>query len=193
MNVFIKFRAFSIIRLCICLALTAGCALDMRDQPRYEPFEQSTFFADTAIARPRVPGTVARGQLNLDEHLHTGRIDRRLVDAFPFPITRETIERGQERYEIFCTPCHGLTGDGLGIVIEYGMRRPTSFHDEELRAEPHGYYFATITNGTRVMPSFAANITPADRWAIVAYVRALQLSQNADVSDISAEDLRNLE
>jgi mono/diheme cytochrome c family protein len=165
----------------------------MRDQPRYEPFEASAFFADGASARPSVPGTVARGQLQQDEHLYTGRMAGDFAQSFPFTVTVEILERGQERYGIFCTPCHGLVGDGQGIMTEYGMRTPTSFHDAELRAEPAGYYFDLITNGTRVMPSYAARISPADRWAIVAYIRALQLSQNADVSQLPPDALPELE
>jgi mono/diheme cytochrome c family protein len=175
------------------LIVLVGCTLDMHQQPRYDPLEPSTFFADGASARPRVADTVARGQLRLDEHLYTGRVDNRFAQTFPFTVTLQTLERGQERYDIFCTPCHGLVGDGDGVVIEYGMRRPNSFHDPDVAAQPHGYYFAIITNGTRIMPRYAAQIEPEDRWAIVAYIRALQLSQNADVSQLSPEDLSELE
>ncbi len=169
-----------IIGLLLCVGFIAGCRFDMSDQPRYEPLEASTFFADGASARPRVADTVARGQLPGNEHLTTGRLDGQVVDSFPFTVTVAVLERGQERYDIFCTPCHGLAGDGKGIVVDYGMPEPTSFHDPDLRAETAGYYFTVITNGTRVMPAYGARIPPADRWAIIAYMRALQLSQNAD-------------
>jgi len=189
MTIAVEFRMLILCGLLGCLALTSGCRLTMRDQPRVEPFEASTFFADGAGMRPRVPDTVARGQLNLDEHLYSGRIDGQVAESFPFTVTLQTLERGQERYEIFCAPCHGLVGDGRGIVTEYGMEAPTSFHDPALRAEPTGYYFTLITNGTRVMPSYAARIPPDDRWAIIAYIRALQRSQNADPAQVPPDAL----
>lgn len=176
-----------------CLGLLAGCRLDMRDQPRFEPFEESTFFADQASMRPRVADTVARGHLALDDHLSTGRVNGQTAETFPFTVTLAVLERGQARYDIFCTPCHGLVGDGQGIVTDYGMPQPTSFHDPDLRAEPPGYYFTIITDGTRVMPSYAARIRPEDRWAIIAYIRALQLSQGADVTQLPADELPQIE
>jgi mono/diheme cytochrome c family protein len=171
-----------------CLLFLTSCRLDMRDQPRYDPLEQSAFFADQAAARPRVADTVARGQLRLDDHRNTGRIDGEWAATFPFTVTVATLERGQERYDIFCAPCHSPVGDGEGIITQYGMKKPVSFHAPDLRDQPVGYYFELITDGTRVMPSYAARISPDDRWAIVAYVRALQLSQNADATQLSAED-----
>ncbi|MBX3013354.1 MAG: cytochrome c [Caldilineaceae bacterium] len=171
----------------------AACRLDMRDQPRYEPLEESTFFADRLSARPRVADTVARGQLRLDDQLYTGRVNGQVVDSFPFTVTTEILARGQERYDIFCAPCHGLVGDGHGIVTEYGMPVPTSFHDPDLSTEATGYYFTVITNGTRVMPSYADRITPVDRWAIIAYIRALQLSQRTDATQLPAEELPALD
>jgi hypothetical protein len=193
MTVFPKVRLFGSLTLFFLLSLLAGCTLDMRDQPRVDPFEESNFFADGASARPPVPGTVARGQLRVDEHLHTGRVDGRFANAFPYTVTLPILERGQERYDIFCSPCHGRVGDGQGIVTEYGMRVPTSFHDPELRDQPPGYYFVLITDGTRVMPSYATRIPPADRWAIVAYIRALQLSQHADTSSVPSAELPELD
>jgi mono/diheme cytochrome c family protein len=165
----------------------------MRAQPRYEPFEQSSFFADGAAMRQPVANTVARGQLHEDELLYTGRVDGQIAASFPFTPTVALIERGQERYDIFCTPCHGLTGDGQGIVVQYGMREPRSFHDPDLRAEAPGYYFNIITNGTRVMPSYAARIPAEDRWAIIAYVRALQLSQAVDATQLAPAELPQVE
>ena len=178
--------------LCLCLLLLTGCALTLRDQPRYETFEESTFFADGASARPQAPHTIARGQLRLDDHLYTGQVDGDFVRNFPFPVTAEVLARGREQYEIFCTPCHGPMGDGQGIVIEYGMKAPASFHTDELREQPAGYYFDLISRGTRVMPSYAARIKVEDRWAIIAYIRALQLSQNADLSRVPPEEAPNL-
>lgn len=182
MNDHTRSRLATLTGLAFSLLLLAGCVLSMRDQPRYDPFEPSDFFADGASARVPVRDTVARGQ-SFDAHLTTGRVGRTFVETFPFTVTLATLERGRERYDIFCAPCHGLVGDGTGMMVEYGMREPTSFHDPDLAAEPAGYYFALITGGTRVMPSYA-RIPPEDRWAIVAYIRALQLSQNADASQL---------
>ncbi|MFN8488805.1 MAG: cytochrome c [Caldilineaceae bacterium] len=192
MTIFTRFRIFTLIGLLFGLALTASCSLSMESQPRYEPFEESNFFADKASVRPRVADTVARGHAHLDEQLDTGRINGDFAPTFPFTITTAIIERGQQRYTIFCTPCHGAVGDGHGIVTQYGMKPPPSFHSPDLRDEPPGYYFDIITNGTRVMPSYAARIAPADRWAIIAYIRALQLSQNADVKQLPASELPKL-
>lgn len=188
----LKLRIAPLLGVAFSLLLLAGCALNLRNQPRYEPFEQSAFFADGSSARMPVRGTVARSQ-PLDAHLTTGRVAGDFAETFPFTVTLETLERGHERYDIYCSPCHGLLGDGTGLITEYGMRKPTSFHDPELRDEPPGYYFALITGGTRVMPGYAARIPPADRWAIVAYIRALQLSQNADQSQVPADQLPSLQ
>jgi mono/diheme cytochrome c family protein len=181
-----------IVWLIICLTVVTGCNLDMRYQPRYETFEESAFFEDNLSARPPVLDTVARGQLRTDVHLYTGQANGEFAQTFPFTVTLETLERGQERYNIFCSPCHGLVGDGQGIIVEYGLRAPPSFHTPELREEAPGYYFDIITRGTRVMPSYASRIRPEDRWAIIAYIRALQLSQNADVSDVPPQEVPNL-
>jgi mono/diheme cytochrome c family protein len=179
--------------LLIYLVLATSCALDMRNQPRVESFEKSAFFEDSLSARPAVPNTVARGQLQSNEHLYTGQINGAFARTFPFTVTLQVLERGQERYNIFCSPCHGLVGDGRGIITEYGLRAPNSFHTPELREQPPGYYFDLISRGTRVMPSYAARIRPEDRWAIVAYIRALQLSQNADLSQVPLQEIPNLE
>lgn len=192
MRVLIKLRLTTLFGLSLLLGLTVSCRLDMRDQPRVDPYEASAFFANGASARSQVQDTVARGQLQLDTHLYDGRINNRFAETIPFTVTLQMLERGHERYDIFCAPCHGLAGDGRGIVTEYGMAVPTSFHAPELRDEPVGYYFSLITNGNRLMPSYAARIPPEDRWAIIAYIRALQLSQNADATQLSVEDLSRL-
>lgn len=192
MKIFTRLRTLLWVTPFFCLALLAGCRLDMRDQPRVDPLAQSSFFADQLSARPPVPDTVARGQLDADEHLYTGRLNGEYAATFPFTITQPILERGQQRYAIFCAPCHSLTGDGKGVVTQYGMPEPPSLHSADLRDEPPGYYFDIITAGTRVMPSYAARIPPADRWAIIAYIRALQLSQNADPSQVPADALNKL-
>lgn len=193
MTIVHNIRRFMLVGFLFIVSLLTGCRLDMRDQPRYEPLEASTFFANGAAVRPRIADTVARGEINLDDQLHTGRVNGQVADSFPFTVTVAVLERGQERYNIFCAPCHGLVGDGQGIVTDYGMPAPASFHDPALRDETTGYYFTVITNGTRVMPSYASRIRPEDRWAIIAYVRALQLSQNAAADQLSPEDLPQLE
>jgi mono/diheme cytochrome c family protein len=189
-------RLPTLLALVFAAALLTGCIFSMRDQPRREPFEASAFFADGASVRMPPENTVPRGQRTLDEHLHQGRVNGVFAPTFPFSVTLETLERGRERYDIFCTPCHGAAGDGRGIVTQdekYGMRQPNSFHDPELRDAPPGYYFDLITNGTRVMPAYGSRIPPEDRWAIIAYIRALQLSQNANAADLPPEELQNLE
>jgi cytochrome c553 len=169
------------------LAVLGGCRQDMHDQPRSEPLSLSDFFADQRSARPLVAGTVARGHLDEDTHLYTGMVDDDLALTFPFEVTAEVVARGRERFEIFCTPCHGRTGRGDGMVVRRGFKRPTSFHDERLRGEPPGYYFGVITQGFGAMSSYAAQVPASDRWAIIAYVRALQLSQHATLEDVPAE------
>jgi hypothetical protein len=159
----------------------------MHDQPRYEPLEGSPFFADSRSARPFVEGTIARGQLRDDEHFFTGKLNGELANALPFPATLDVLKRGQERYNIFCTPCHDRVGTGQGMIVQRGFRRPPSFHIDRLREAPAGHFFDVITNGFGTMYSYADRIAPSDRWAIVAYIRALQLSQNATLSDVPAE------
>lgn len=172
------------ILLCLAVALAAGgCRQDMHDQPRYKPLAASEFFADGRSARPLVEGTVARGQLRVDQHYYAGRSGDQFVTTFPFAVTREVLERGRERYDIFCSPCHGRLGFGDGMVVRRGFRPPPSFHIERLREEPAGHYFDVITSGFGAMASYAAKVQPADRWAITAYIRALQLSQSARIED----------
>jgi hypothetical protein len=159
----------------------------MHDTPRYEPLEASTFFADRRSQRPLVANTIARGFLQDDEHLYTGKVNGRLVDTFPMPVNAEVMLRGQERYNIFCAPCHDRTGTGNGMVVQRGFRAPPSFHEERLRTSPVGYYFDVMTNGFGAMSDYAAQVPVADRWAIAAYIRALQLSQNASIEDVPAD------
>lgn len=165
-------------------ALVAGCRQDMHDQPKYKPYAASTFFADGRSARPPVPGTVARGHLREDEHLHTGKVNGKLVDTFPFAVTRQVMERGQERFDIFCAPCHDQLGTGMGMIVRRGFRPPPSFHDQRLREAPVGHFVDVITNGFGTMYSYAERVPAEDRWAIAAYIRALQLSRNAAREDV---------
>lgn len=161
----------------------------MANQPKYDPFEPSDFFADGMSARPRIPGTVARGELALDGFISTGKINGQDGDGFPFPITAEVMNRGEERFNIFCSECHGKLGDGNGMVPARGYRRPQSYHTDTLRVAKTGHFFDVMTNGFGAMPSYAAQVPVTDRWAIIAYIRALQLSQNATIDDVPP-DLR---
>ena len=174
-----------------CLSL-AGCRQDMHDQPRYKPLSESTFFSDHRSARPMVEGTVARGHLRIDEARYEGKIDGEDVDQFPIPIAKADIERGQTRFNIYCTPCHGRLGDGNGMIVSRGFRQPPSYYSERLINAPVGHYFDVITNGFGAMPSYASRVEPDDRWRIVAYIRALQLSESAGVNDVPSEQRQNL-
>jgi mono/diheme cytochrome c family protein len=169
------------------VVLLAGCRQDMHDAPRYEPYEKSDFFADGRSARPLVAGTVARGHLREDTPAATGKMGSLFVATAPVPVTLELLRRGQERYGIYCSPCHGLTGAGDGMVVRRGFRRPASFHDPRLRAQPDGYIFDVVTHGFGAMPDYAAQVPVPDRWAVVAYIRALQLSQNATLAEVPAD------
>jgi mono/diheme cytochrome c family protein len=160
----------------------------MQDQPKYIPLRPSEFFADGRSARPLVEGTVARGHLNDDALFYTGMgPDGKPADTFPFPVTKEVIERGQQRFNVYCAPCHDRLGNGDGMIVRRGYRKPPSYHIDRLRKAANGYFFDVITNGFGAMPDYAAQIPPADRWAIVAYVRALQLSRTASINDVPAD------
>jgi len=178
----------------VCLLLTiSGCRQDMHDQPKLQALESSDFFSDGAGARPLVAGTVARGMLNEDEHQYTGKVNGQPATTFPFEITAEVLSRGRERYDIYCTPCHSRTGYGDGMVVRRGFRRPPSLHSDELRMSPPGFFFDVITNGFGGMPDYRVEVSVRDRWAIAAYIRALQLSQRVDVADLPQEDRDALE
>jgi mono/diheme cytochrome c family protein len=158
----------------------------MHDQPKYKPFAQSDFFADRRSARPLVDGTIARGHLRDDAVLYTGKAGGKPVDAFPVAVTAAVMARGQERFDIFCSPCHGRTGAGDGMIVRRGYRKPPTFHQDRLRQAAPGYMFDVITNGFGAMPDYAQQIPVRDRWAIVAYMKALQRSQNAAVGSVPA-------
>jgi mono/diheme cytochrome c family protein len=176
----------------VSIALGA-CRQDMHDQPKYIPLRESTFFSDALSARQPVPDTVARGHLDDDTLLYTGRENNQLAEVFPFPVDAAVMARGQERFNIYCSPCHGRTGMGDGMVVRRGYRRPPPYDDPRLLAAPVGHFFDVITNGFGAMPDYAAQIKPEDRWAIIAYVRALQLSAHATVADVPAADRAGLQ
>lgn len=162
----------------------AGCRQDMHDQPRFKPLQESDFFADRRSARTPVEGTVARGQLHEDTYFYTGKIGANPGDYMPFPVTEQVLARGQERFNIYCAPCHSQLGDGNGMVVQRGYRHPPTYHQDRLRKAPLGYFFDVMTNGFGAMPDYAEQIPPKDRWCIVAYIRALQLSQDATAADV---------
>jgi mono/diheme cytochrome c family protein len=200
-------RALVLGLLLIAGSLFAGCGVrfDMQDQPRYKAYKKSDFFADKRASRDPVDGTVARGQLHDNKAFYTGKIDNpnlnapvqtttdasgntlvtsfpNDIDAFPVPVTKELIDRGQERFNIYCSVCHGPLGQGDGMVVRRGFPKPPTYHDDRLRNAPVGHFFDVITNGWGRMNSYAYQVQPADRWAIVAYIRALQVSQNPDMN-----------
>ena len=168
------------------LALLAlpGCRQDMHDQPKYQPLEASTFFKDGRASRPRVPGTVARGRRDDDAVLVSGKADGKLTEVFPAPVTKAMLDRGHQRFDVYCSPCHDRSGGGRGMIVMRGYKQPSSFHEDRLRGMPPGYFFDVMTNGFGVMPSYAAQVPVADRWAIAAYIRALQLSQHATLAEV---------
>ncbi|HKS74278.1 MAG TPA: cytochrome c [Terriglobales bacterium] len=178
-------RKFSGLGLLALLAL-AGCRQDMHDQPRFKPLAMSDFYTDLRSARPPVEGTVARGQVHEDTYFYTGKIGNNPGDYMPFPATKEVLERGQQRFNIYCAPCHSRMGDGNGMIVQRGFKQPPSYHIERLEKAPLGYFFDVMTNGFGAMPSYAAQIPERDRWCIVAYIRALQLSQHASNVDVPA-------
>jgi mono/diheme cytochrome c family protein len=170
----------------LLIGVTAGCRLDMHIQPYYRPLAKSDFFPDGRSARTPVPGTVAQDDPVEETYFYTGKIGNAPGDYMPFPVTEEVLARGRERFNINCTPCHGRVGDGNGFVPSRGFRRPPSYHIERLRKAPIGYFFDVMTNGFGVMPEYGTHVAPRDRWCIAAYIRALQLSQNAPAADIPA-------
>jgi len=197
-----KFLILGLLTFCL---FAVGCRYDMQDQPRYKVYKQSDFFADNRASREPVAGTVARGQLKEDKSFYTGKIANpnpnaqvqtttdasgntlvasfpNDVDEFPIPVTKELVDRGQNRFNIYCIVCHGPIGNGDGMVVRRGFPKPPTYHDDRLRNAPVGHFFDVMTNGWGKMNSYAAQVPPADRWAIVAYIRALQIAQNPDLN-----------
>jgi len=168
------------------LLIAAGCRQDMHNQPKFIPQRGTSFFADGRSARPQVENTVGRSQLHEDSYFYTGFSGPKEGDGMPFPVTMEVLERGQERYNIYCTPCHSRVGNGAGMIVQRGYAQAGNFHTARLNAAPLGHFFNVISNGYGAMPDYSAQVTPEDRWAIVAYIKALQLSQNATAADVPA-------
>lgn len=185
-------RGLSLACLGMIVVLLAGCRLDMHIQPKYLPYEPTDFFSDGRSERQPVPGTVARGQLRVDDLLYSGTENSVESNRFPFPITRADLERGRERFNIYCTPCHDYTGSGRGMIVQRGFPQPPSYHIQRLREAPVGHFYQVMTNGFGAMYSYAARIDPADRWRIAAYIRVLQLTQNAKIDDVPEADRAKL-
>jgi mono/diheme cytochrome c family protein len=209
--------------LCLCVFVAiffAGCRQDMQNQPKYKPLRQSGFFDDGRASRPFIPGTVARNRLRADEVFYTGKTGetgagtpgspvaapagaasgtsssqayRGYATEYPFPITKEVLDRGQGRFNIYCSVCHDRTGSGRGMIVQRGYRQPPSYHIERLRQAPPGYFFDVMTNGFGAMPDYAVQISPRDRWAIAAYIRVLQLSQQGTVADVPHSERQKLD
>jgi len=174
---------FALVLACTSIA----CRRDMQDQPKYIPLRGSDFFGDGRSARPIPEGTVARGELRADKVFFTGKSGDQFVDHLPFPVTRQVLERGEQRFNIYCTPCHGRLGNGLGMIVRRGLKRPPSYHIDRLRQIPVGYFYDVITNGFGAMQDYASQVAPRDRWAIAAYIRVLQYSQLASINDVPAD------
>ena len=188
-----KIQNLKLLIVACTLLSPIACRRDMQDQPKYKDLRGSAFFDDRRSARPVVPDTVARGFLHAGELFQTGKRNGQPVAELPVPLTRELLDRGRQRYDIFCAPCHGLTGGGLGMVVQRGFRQPPSFDIDRLREAPVGYIFDVETAGFGAMPDYAGQIPAADRWAIAAYVRALQLSQRTTLADVPSGARRTLE
>jgi mono/diheme cytochrome c family protein len=179
----------------VSLALTPACGIRkaMYDQPKYEAYQKSDFFGDARSSRPLLEGTVARGQLYDDAHLYEGKVDGQQATTFPFPVTREVLQRGQERYNIYCSPCHDQAGTGRGMVVQRGFKQPPAYTDPRLLGSPPGYFFEVMTKGFGQMSGYAGQVKPEDRWAIAAYIRVLQLSQHATIEDVPVAERSQLQ
>ena len=186
-------RGFLAAALAFGMALAAGgCRKDMYDQPKYKAYDPSTIFPDGTSSRPQIEGTVARGDLRDDTQYYQGKVDGKDAETFPYAVDREMIELGRQRYQIYCTPCHGRLGNGQGMVVRRGFSAPPTFHSEYFRKKEVGHFFQVITNGHGAMYSYAARIPVDQRWAIVAYIRTLQYSWDANPEDLSPDDKKTL-
>ena len=172
----------------LSVVAVAGCRQDMHNQPKYRPLRGTAFFADGSSSRPLIEGTVPRGTLQQNDAFFTGKSGNAPVRELPFKVDEAVLSRGQERFNIFCTPCHDATGSGRGMVVQRGFKQPPSFHDERLRNAEAGYFFDVMTNGFGAMPDYRMQLSARDRWAVIAYIRALQLSQHAATTDIPGGD-----
>jgi cytochrome c553 len=179
-------RALAAVCALAAASVLAGCRQDMQDQPKFVPQRGTDFYVDGRSARPQVENTVARGQLREDAYFYTGMQGGKEGDGMPFPVTMEVLERGQERYNVYCTPCHSRVGNGVGMIVQRGYSKAGNFHTARLQAAPLGHFFSVMTHGYGSMPDYSAQLSAQDRWAVVAYIKALQLSQAAKPTDAPA-------
>ena len=177
-------RKLFLLSSAFCLLTVAGCRQDMHNQPKFKPLRPTTLFADGSSARPTVEGTIARGTLEEDEAFFTGKMGTVAVKELPFQMTEADLNRGQERYNIFCAPCHDAAGTGKGMIVRRGYRQPPSFHEQRLKDADVGHFFDVMTNGFGAMPDYKVQIAPRDRWRVAAYLRALQASHAASAADV---------
>ena len=178
----------------LAMLVVAGCRQDMQDQPKYIPLRSAfQFYPDMRSARMPVAGTIARGELREDDYFYTGKINGLAGDRLPMPLTMALLKRGQQRFQIYCTPCHSRVGDGNGMIPQRGLKHPPSYHTDLLRKAPLGHFYDVMTNGFGVMLNYKAQVTPEDRWAIAAYIRALQLSQDATLADVPPAERDKIE
>jgi mono/diheme cytochrome c family protein len=181
-------KQFTHLALASCIVMgIAGCRQDMHNQPKYVPLRSSEFFPNGRSAQEQVAGTVARGELHENAYFYSGKIGNKEQDTFPFPITEAVMERGRERYDIYCSPCHSRVGDGNGMIVKRGYRQAANFHDQKYLTQPVGHFYDVISHGWGAMPDYASQIEPADRWAIAAYIRALQSAQSGSMADVPAD------
>jgi cytochrome c553 len=172
--------------------ISLGCREEMRTDSRLKPLQEDSFFADRNSSRPLMPHTVCRGAADSDDFFFRGEVNGKLVRGFPGRVTRQELDRGRERFNIYCSVCHGLTGEGDGMIVQRGFPQPPSFHDQRLRDAPEGHFFYVLTHGYGIMYPYADRITPEDRWAIIAYIRALQLSRNSSINDVPPDQKARL-
>jgi cytochrome c553 len=178
--------------LLLAVLIGCGCREEMRNDSRLKPLQEDPFFADRDSSRPLVPNTVPRGEADTDDFFYQGEISGKLVRGFPSRITKQELERGRDRFNIYCSVCHGPTGEADGMIVQRGFPQPPSFHEQRLRDAPEGHFFHVITQGYGVMYPYADRITPEDRWAIIAYIRALQLSRNSTINDVPPDQKARL-
>jgi mono/diheme cytochrome c family protein len=169
-----------------------GCRQEMRDDSRLKPFQETPFFVDRNSSRPLVKGVVSRDDARTDDFFYAGEISGHLVRGFPAAVTADQLKKGRERYNIYCSVCHGLTGGGDGMIVQRGFPKPPSLNDQRLRDAPEGHFLKVITNGYGAMYSYASRVDPSERWAIIAYIRALQLTRNATIEDVPSAERTNL-
>jgi mono/diheme cytochrome c family protein len=179
--------------ICLLFAMaTLGCREEMRNDSRLKPLQEDPFFADRSSSRPLVPDTVPRGAVDNDDFFYRGEVNGKLVRALPVPVTEDQLDRGRDRFNIYCSVCHGPTGEGDGMIVQRGFPQPPSFHEQRLRDAPEGHFFYVISHGYGVMYPYGDRLTPADRWAVIAYIRALQLSRNSTINDVPPEQKARL-